>query len=399
MSSVLAGIRVLDFGRYIAGPYCAAVLGDFGAEVIRIDRLGGGEDRFVMPVGTSGGGAVFLQSNRNKRSIALDIDKPQGREVVRRLVRSADVVVVNMPPQTLLDLGLDYDTLSQIRPDIIVTTASAFGSTGPNRNKTGLDGIGQCLSGAVYLSGTADHPTKAMVPYVDFGTALACAMGTIAALYERKTSGKGQHVEGSLLNTALTIASNSLIEEGVLNVGREAIGNRTRYGSPSDIFRVRDGWIMVQVLGQSTFKRWTRLIARPDLFEDPRLQTDLARGDHGEELSGLMGQWCATRTREEALNELERSKIPAGPVQSPRQVLDDPHVKAEGILQPTDYPGLARPAPLVKMPVTLSRTPGEIRHRAPLVGEHTDAILQEAGYGADEIAHMRQLGLVGGIAA
>ena len=292
-AKVLEGIRVLDFGRYIAGPFCAALLADFGAEVIRIDRIGGSEDRFVMPVTETGEGAFFLQSNRNKRSLTLDIDSPEGREVVRRLVRSADVVVANMPPRTLANLGLDYESLCEIKPDIILTASSAFGSHAAVAHRVGFDGVGQAMSGAVYMSGTPDSPAKAMVPVVDFATALSCALGTIMALYERRTSGRGQVVEVSLLQTALTIASGALIEESVLGLNRQATGNRSPNYGPSDIFRTTDGWIIAQVIGQPLFRRWANLIGAPALLDDPRFTDDLKRGENGEVLSGLMGKWCA----------------------------------------------------------------------------------------------------------
>src|SRR5437667_7413046 len=203
MSKVLEGIRVVDFGRFIAGPFCAALLADFGADVIRVDRVGGSEDRFVTPVTESGEGAFFLQVNRNKRSLTLDMDRPEGREVVRRLVQTADVVVANMPPRTLANLGLDYETLSALKPDIILTASSAFGSHEDASHRVGFDGVGQAMSGAVYMSGTPENPTKAMVPVVDFATAISCALGTVLALYERRASGRGQSVEASLLQTAL----------------------------------------------------------------------------------------------------------------------------------------------------------------------------------------------------
>ncbi len=394
MSSVLQGIRVLDFGRYVAGPFCAALLADFGAEVIRVERVGGSEDRFVMPVTEHGEGALFLQANRNKRSITLDIDSADGRKVVKRLVRSADVVVVNMPPQTLVNLGLDYESLCRIRPDIIVTVVSAFGGSGPYSERIGFDGVGQAMSGSVHLSGTTGQPAKAMVPVVDFATAMSSAMGTIAALYERRTSGQGQRVEASLLHTALNLASGALIEESALSIGREPIGNRNPVAGPSDIFRVTDGWIIVQVIGQPLFKRWVRLVDRPELLDDPRFSTDIARGDNGAFLSTQMAEWCRTRSREEALRELEQAKIPAGPVYSPRQALEDTHIRQSGFFTQTGYPGLAQPAPLVSPPVSLSRTPAKITSRAPTIGEHTDEVLAQLGYDEIAIARLRELAVI-----
>ncbi|GLC91875.1 CoA transferase [Cupriavidus sp. TA19] len=394
MSKVLEGIRVLDFGRFIAGPFCAALLADYGADVIRIDRVGGSEDRFIVPVTESGEGALFLQCNRNKRSITLDIDSDAGREVVRRLVETADVVVANMPPRTLANLGLDYATLSAINPAIILTASTAFGSHEGAGHRVGFDGVGQAMSGAVYMSGTPDSPTKAMVPVVDFSTALSCALGTVMALYERRMSGRGQCVEASLLQTALNLSSGALIEEAALSLDRRAIGNRSPSYGPSDIFRVTDGWIIAQVIGQSLFRRWATLVGMPELADDPRFGDDLGRGEHGEFLSGLMGKWCAGRTRAEALQALEQARIPAAPIYSPREALDDASIQDSGAYIWLDYPGLPRKAPIVAPPAMLSRTPPDVARRPPTVGEHTEEVLAEVGYDRVQVQAMRQAGIV-----
>jgi formyl-CoA transferase len=388
--SVLQGVKVLDFGRYIAGPYCAALLADFGADVIRIDRPGGGEDRYILPVTEQGEGAQFLQCNRNKRSITLDIASAEGREVVRRMVRDADVVIANMPPRTLENLGLDYATLSAIKPDIILTASTAFGTHPPVRDRVGFDGVGQAMSGLVYLGGWPDQPVKAMVPVVDFPTALACAFGTVLALMERRASGKGQEVGASLQQTALTLCSASLIEEAMLKLNRQATLNRAPNYGPSDIFRVKDGWIIAQVLGQVMFKRWTRLIGRPELFDDPRFADDKLRGEQGEFLCGLMSQWCEQRTTAEALAELEAARLPGAPVRSPRQVLADPELAEAKAFAWMPYPGADGPVPIAAAPITLSRTPPKVQRRPPMSGEHTDEVLQEFGYSASDIAGLRE---------
>jgi formyl-CoA transferase len=205
----------------------------------------------------------------------------------------------------------------------------------------------------------------------------------------------GQEVGASLLRTALTYSSGSLIEEAALGVDRKATMNRAPHYAPSDMFRCSDDrWIIAQVIGAGMFKRWARVVGRPELADDPRLQDDLARGEHGEELSRLMADWCAARTRPQALAELEAGRVPAGAVNSPREALADPIIAAADALRPTDFPGLPRPVPLTATPVELSRTPPSIRRRPPSCGEHTDEVLQEIGYSAEAIAALRAKGVV-----
>lgn len=390
MKKILEGIRVLDFGRYIAGPYCATLLGDLGAEVIRIEKVDGSEDRFLSPVTERGDGALFLQLARNKLGMTLNPMKPEGRDVVRRLVATADVVVANLPPDTLASMGLDYESLCAIKPDIILTMISAFGRGGPYATRVGFDGLGQAMSGNMYMSGTPEQPVKAYAPYVDFGTASLSAFGTMAALFERQQTGRGQIVEGSLFNTALTLMNGTLIEQAVIDRNRVATLNRSQTSGPADTFKTRDGWVLVQSVGGPLFKRWADLMGEEHWLTDPRFKDDISRGDHGEEISARLAAWCAERTSAEVLQEMEAARIPAGPVLSPQQVLDDPHIAAKGLFQATDYPGMNKPAPLMRTPVELSETPGEIRHRAPTLGEHTDQIMKELGYSEQSIAELRE---------
>ena len=389
MDGVLRGVRVLDFGRYIAGPYCAALLADLGADVIRIERRGGGEDRWLAPVGGDGVGAMFLAMNRNKRAMTLDPVRPEGREIVRKLVATADVVVANLPPEVLRTLALDLESLRRVKPDIILTTVTAFGAGGPWSNRHGFDGIGQAMCGSAYLTGTPEQPLRAAVPWVDFGTASLTALGTVAALMARQTTGRGQKVEGALLRTAVAFNNGTLIEQQIARPDRVATLNRGQTAAPSDFFRTRDGWIVCHVIGRPMFERWARLMGEDHWLGDARFADDKARGDHGELVSQRMAQWSAARSTAEALGELERAKIPAGPILSPQQALEDAHIRAAGLLEDRDYPGLPRPVPLAPTPVDLSETPGRLRALPPRLGEHTDAILAELGYGPEEIAAFR----------
>ncbi|WP_194952992.1 CaiB/BaiF CoA transferase family protein [Sphingopyxis solisilvae] len=385
----LTGIRVIDFGRYIAGPYCAALLADYGADVIRIEAPGGNDDRYTVPVADDGSGAMFLQMNRGKRCLTLKPGSPQGRDIVRRLVASADVVVANLPHDALVKLELDYDSVSAINPRIILATASAFGSQGPLARNVGFDAVGQAMSGAVHLTGTPDQPYRAQVNYVDFGTALHLAFGVMLALRERETTGKGQCVSGSLLGTALAFSNSLAIDHALNGIERQPIGNRSFSSGPTDIFRTRDGWIVTQIVGGGIFARWANLVGRAELVDDPLYASDILRGDNGAELSAIMQRWCIERTSADAIAELGAARVPAAPVLRPGEALAQPQVAAMEIVEPVDYPGTPAPAPVIRAPVDLSASPKAAAARAPCVGEHSDAILHELGYSDDAIAAFR----------
>jgi len=393
MPGPLHGIRVADFGRYIAGPYCAALLADLGADVIRIEKCQGREDRTLISLGeTDTGepreGALFLQMNRNKRSLTLDPMTDEGREVVRRLVANSDVVVANLPGETLRNMGLDWESVSVGNPRAILAVVSAFGLEGPYANRVGFDGVAQAMSGAVWFAGDGERPVRAAAPYVDFGTASLLALGVMAALRARDETGKGQLVEGALLRTALTFFSTMLIEESVLGLGRVPTGNRAQTAAPSDIYKAKDGWITVAVNGDPLFRRVARLIGAEEWLADPRFASDKLRGDRGEEISARVAAWVAQRSSAEAIAAFEKARVPAGPVYTMRQALGDPHVKASGIFTDIEFPGIGT-APVAATPVKLHATPGTVRKRPPMLGEDTDAVLRELGFTDTEVAEMK----------
>tara|TARA_B100000902_G_scaffold31365_1_gene37571 strand:- start:535 stop:1719 length:1185 start_codon:yes stop_codon:yes gene_type:complete len=390
MSGVLEGVRVLDFGRYIAGPFCGALLADYGAEVIRIERVDGSEDRYVTPVSEDGQGAMFLQLNRNKLGFTLNPTKDKGKEIVKKLVETADIVIANLPEQTLKSMSLDYEELKKINPGVILTSNTAFGTTGPYAERVGFDGVAQAMSGAMDMTGHPDQPTKAYAPYVDFCSASLAAYGTLLAYIEKLKTGKGQRVQTSLLQTALTTTNSLLIEQELLSVNRVASMNRAQTSGPSDTFQTKDGWILVQTVGRPLFERWANLMNEERWLTDERFKDDLSRGENGNLISQRMAEWCLERTSKEAIEELEKSRIPVGEVLKAEETLREDHILKKGSFVKMKYPTLDQEYSVVGPAVDLSENPGQIKKRSPQLGEHNLEILSGLGYSREEIEKLKE---------
>lgn len=387
----LSGIRILDLGKYIAGPYCATLLADFGAEVIRVERPGGGEDRFVSPVSSHGEGALFFQVGRNKRSLTLDHASAEGRAVLDRFIATADVVITNLPRPALEALRLDYASLKLVKPDIIAVNVSAFGDTGPWADRPGFDTVGQAMSGSIHLTGAPEQPYRAQVNWVDYSTAVHAALGVMIALHARQRTGEGQEVSASLLETAVSYQNPILIDQMALNSNRGGLGNRGYNTGPTDVYRVTNGWIVCHVVGNGIFRRWARLMGDEKLWtQDPRFASDLLRGQNSAALSETMQAWCASRTRDQALTELAAAKVPSAPVLSPSEMLAHPQIEALNALRSVGSTGDGVAVKASIAPIALSGSPAEIASPAPAVGAHTDTLLAEFFYTPAEIAKLRE---------
>lgn len=390
--AILDGIRVLDFGRWIAGPYSAHLLADLGADVVRVERPKGEDDRYLMPVTRHGEGAQYLQCNGGKRSLTLDMGSPEGRAVMRRMIAQADVVVANYSPNGLKHFGLDYETLKAIRPDIILASASAYGTEGPMAERIGFDGVGQAVSGAIWLTGEPGRPYRAATAPIDFATSLSLAYGTLAAIIGRMRTGEGAHVQASLVGTSLNLTNQILMEEATGFNHREPTGNRSPMSGPSDVYRARDGWFIMQVIGQKVFRRWCKVVGREDLLDDPRFATDQLRGENGEELSRIMQDWCGDRGRAECIDILGRASIGCGPVLSPSEVCGGALDLRQTFLREVAFPG-SDSVPIAPPPARLSH--GTVAPtRPPLLGEHSDEVLADYGFAAEEIAGLRAGGVI-----
>lgn len=393
MKKVLEGIRVLDFSRFVAGPYCATLLGYLGAEVIRIERPGGGDDRDIAPIGDAGAGSVFMQTGSNKKSLCLKLGSDSSSAIKNRLIETADVIVCNFPKPAQERLGFDYASLKAIKEDIIFANVTAYGDSGPLADQGGFDGVAQAMSGSMFMTSDGSGPVKSAAPYADYSSAVMLAFGVMAALRERDQSGLGQEVGASLLGTALAVFNSHLIEQSALGIDRVGTGNRVQTSGPSDVFKTADGHILVHCPGDGVFKRWTKLIGKPEWLQDPRFATDQLRGDHRDELCEPMAVWCGCLTSEQALAKLAEVGVPAGPVLTPREALVHPQVEALEALKIVEYPG-APPAAVADLPLKFSLSDAGIKRRPPLAGEHSNEILCELGFSAEEIDDFSNQGII-----
>lgn len=387
MTPILEGIRVLDFGRWIAGPYSAHLLASLGADVVRIERPKGEDDRYLMPVTAHGEGAQYLQCNGGKRSLAINMTSPEGRAALARMIAQADVVIANYSPAGLRHFGLDYETLKAIKPDIILASASAYGTEGPMAERIGFDGVGQAVSGSIYLTGEPGKPMRVATAPIDFATSLSLAYGLLAAIIGKMRNGVGCHVQASLVGTAMNLTNQIMMEEASGFTHREPTGNRSPMSGPSDVFRARDGWFIMQVIGQKVFERWCKLIDREELIADPRFANDQLRGDNGVVLSAIMQDWCADRLRDECIEILGRANIGCGPVLSPAEVCADTLSLRSSFFNEVEFPQ-SNPVPIAPPPAHLSQGAVQLS-RPPTLGEHNDAVLADYGFDAAEIAALR----------
>jgi len=395
MGQILENIRIIDIGRYVAGPYCATLLGGLGAEIISVERPQGGEDRFISPLfhhadGSPGEGGLFMQTASGKKSLTLDLSQAKGREILHKLTQSADIIIANLPPKALAKLELDWASLSQRHPSCILVTQTGFGTTGPDSHKGGFDGLGQALSGATYLTGTPEQPAKAAAPYVDYSTATLSAFATLAALMHRQHSGKGQHVETSLLGTALSVMSAHLTEQAVTQKNRIGTANRVQTSAPSDIFKTKDGHILVHIVGHNLFRRWAKLVGRAELGDDAAYADDQKRGDARDILCGIMQAWCADKSSQQALAALEEAGLPSAPILDLQQALDNPQAHAMSFFRSIQFPQLDQPIQSADMPMRFSAMDAQFTGRPPLIGEHNNEILRELGYSDEMIDALRQ---------
>ena len=401
MSSIsrgaLDGIRVIDVTQVMAGPFCAMLLADLGADVIKIEPPAGDSTR-RMPGAVGTDSPSFNAVNRGKRSVVVNMKSPDGRGVVTRLARSADILVENYRPGVMDALGLDYATLAVVNPRLVYASISGYGQSGPMKHKGGFDLVAQGVSGIMSVTGEAGGaPMKSGIPITDLGAALFAIVGILAAVEHRHTTGQGQHVDTSLLDAGVGL---SVWEATQYFSGRgvpEPLGSAHRMSAPYQAFRCADGFITVGAANDRTFSRLCQVLGHPEWADAQEFRTDGVRIRHREDLAGRIESITMTRPCSHWLALFDASGIPCGPINDYRQVFQDPQVIAREMVVDVEHPTLGSIQALGS-PIKMSATPPDVRRRAPLLGEHTKDVLLEAGFSEEEITRLLGDGVVRGTA-
>ena len=376
MEAALSDVIVIDLSRVLAGPYCTMMLGDMGATVIKIEQPGKGDDtRHFGPPYVAGESAYYLGLNRNKRSITLDFNNPEHKKRLLELVSTATVLVENFRPGMLERQGLGYETLRAMNPGLIYCSISGYGHDGPYAMRPGYDFVAQAESGIMSVTGEVEgEPQRVGVPVADVSAAMFACMSILAALHVREKTGKGQHIDISLLEAAVSLLSN--VSSNYLISGEEA----ERYGNghpnivPYQAFRTQDGYIVVSCGNDRLYQTFCRLLGREDLATDPRFATNPQRVRNREELVPILQEQFLQRETGDWLTALRAAGIPCGPINTVSQVFSDPHLQARGFIWECEHPTAGR-IKLSGSPIRLSETPTRLYKAPPLLGEDNDALL------------------------
>jgi formyl-CoA transferase len=386
----LKGLRVVEMGQLIAGPFAAKTLGDFGADVIKIEPPGAGDPLRNWRLIQDGTSVWWQVQSRNKRSIALDLRSAEGQDIARQLIAQADVLIENFRPGTLEGWGMDYETLSKTNPGLVMLRISGYGQTGPYRDLPGFGAIGEAMGGLRHLTGEPDRiPVRCGISIGDTLAALHGTIGVLMALYHRKVNGgQGQVIDVALNEAVLNVMESLVPEYSAFGAVREPAGSALPGIAPSNAYRCADGVVLIAGNGDSIFKRLMALMGRDDLGNDPELANNAGRVARVQELDAAIEAWTQARSVTDVLVALAEASVPAGRVYTAKDIVEDPHYRARDMIlkqRTRDGHEIEVPGIVPK----LMGTPGTVRSSAPNLGDDTDAVLAELGMSADQIAQLR----------
>ena len=395
MTGVLKGIRVLDMSRFIAGPFCAALLADMGAEVIRLEPPGDTPDKSTGPFSPGGDDLRYCTVTRNKRAITLDVTRREGKALFRRLARACDVIVENFPHSARVKMGLTYPHLRRMNPRLVVVSISAFDMRGANRDRIAFDFIVQAESGFMSFNGFPDDPpTRSQINWIDLGTGQYAAFGAALALMRRGQTGRGSLVEASLMDTAVSyLGYQGVVAEAATGVIRPRIGNNGYYFL-GDVLPTRDGRVAIAAIGNPMWRRLAEMIGHTELTSDPRYREDPDRYEHRDTLVPLVQQWLSSRTSEEALSEARRHGVPCGIVRTVADLLRDPSLAAGRMLKDLPLPSGGR-LPHAYPALRVNGSRGAVRSGAPRLGQHNAEVYRNLlGMTTADLRRLRKKGIV-----
>ncbi|MGM9956200.1 MAG: CaiB/BaiF CoA transferase family protein [Peribacillus sp.] len=391
MKGALEGIRIIDVSRVLAGPFCSMVLGDLGAEVIKVEHHeSGDETRGWGPPFAGGESAYYLCANRNKESMTLNLKSEQGKEIFRKLVSTGDIVVQNFKAGTLEKMGVGYEQLKEVNPHLIMASITGFGLTGPYKDLPGYDYIIQAMSGLMSITGESDgSPMKVGVAIADVLTGLYTCIGILSALHHRNNTGEGQEIDIALMDcqvaSLVNVASNYLFS----GVAPKRMGNQHPNIVPYQVFHASDGELVVAVGNDEQFKRFTAVLGRPELANHEPFMHNKDRLQNKEELIPIIEALLKSKTKNEWKTQLDIAGIPNGPIQTIAEMFEDPQIQVREMLVEMDHPKVGN-LRVTGSPLKLSKTPVTMRKHPPLYGEHTESILEELGYSPEDITKFKQ---------
>jgi len=396
-AGALTGVKILDLTRVLAGPFCTMLLADMGAEVVKVEEPGKGDDTRTYPPFIEGYSAYFCNMNRNKKSITLDLKKPEAKAILKEMVKNVDIVIENYKPGTMTKLGIGYDDLKAINPRLIFASISGFGQYGPYKERPGYDIIGQAMGGLMSVSGWPDSPpTRSGTAMGDILAGLNCCIGILAALKSRDNTGRGQSIDVALVDSVVsameTIIQLYLVDKRI--PGR--IGNRYEFIYPYDTFAASDGWVVIAVGNDAVWKRFCEVIGREDLIERPEFKKNADRVKNNHELNAIVTEWTRQRTVAETVDLLLANSVPSAPINNVEQLVNDPHIAGAREMFVDMLNPMGQPMKVVACPIKFSDTKASVRTTAPNLGEHTDLVLQElAGLDKEQIAVLKKTGALG----
>ncbi len=394
MTKALAGLKLLDVSRVLTGPYCTMVMADLGADVIKIEVPGRGDDSRQFGPFANGESGYYMTLNRNKRSLTLDLRRPEGQAVLKDLAVWADILVENFAAGTMDQWGLGYDHLAALNPRLVYVSITGFGQYGPYAGRFAFDAIAQATGGLMSITGQkGGPPTRVGTALGDINAGNFAAIGLLAALYQRERTGRGQHIDISMQDCIAAILENAVVRYTIDGVVPGRLGSAHATVGPYDVFPASDGYVFIACANEATWQRLCAAMGQPGLTADPRFAANRDRIGHIDELTALITSWSGGHSVADLLAILGDNDVPAAPVFTVEQVVNDPHIKARNMMVTVGHP-VAGPVTIPGNPIKMSAAEDTIERPAPLLGQHTDEILAALGYSAAKIAALKEAQIV-----